>query len=334
MTFLKITTISLLLLSTFGFVKSEYYEESFILMGTFVNIKVDNKGNCKKAVSAAIKEMKRLEIIFNLFDVNSELYKINNDKNKLNGIIISDEFLELLNLSFYINKISDGLFDPTVQPILDIWGFYSKDKNKAPEGNIIKIKLAQVGMRNIEVDKTKKIIRFKNEGTKLDFNAVAKGYIVDKAANILKNMGVEKGIVDAGGDISCFGKSEFEQWTIGMRHPKFKDRIIASIKIKNKAAATSGGYENYIIIDNEKLAHIINPKTGYPVKNNVLSSTVISNKCVISDGLATALFILKPEEGLKLIEGLKDVDCIIISEEGGKLRFTISQNIMDRVEIL
>ncbi|MCK4462910.1 MAG: FAD:protein FMN transferase [Candidatus Omnitrophica bacterium] len=164
-------------------------------------------------------------------------------------------------------------------------------------------------------------------GGKLDFGAIAKGYIVDEAVNIFKVYGVKSAIVDAGGDIFCVGDNKGNAWTVGIRDPKNKKNIIAKIKVRDRAVATSGAYE-------KKYPHIIDPRTGYPVKNNVLSATVISRKCATADALATALFVLKPEEGLALIEELDDADCVIICEEKDKIRFIISSDFMEGVEIL
>lgn len=163
---------------------------------------------------------------------------------------------------------------------------------------------------------------------KLDFGAIAKGYIVDEAVKVLKVYGVKSAIVDAGGDIFCVGDHKGNAWMVGIKDPKNKKNIIARIKVTNRAVATSGTYE-------KKYPHIIDPRTGgRPVKNNVLSATVISRECATADALATALFVLKPEEGLALIEDLDDADCVIICEEKDRIRFIISSDITEGVVLL
>ncbi len=164
-------------------------------------------------------------------------------------------------------------------------------------------------------------------GGKLDFGAIAKGYIVDEAVKVFKVYGVKSAIVDAGGDIFCLGDNKGNAWTVGIRDPKNKKNIIARIKVRNRAVATSGSYE-------KKYPHIVDPRTGYPVKNNVLSATVISRECRTADALATALFVLKPDEALALIEELDDADCVIIYEEKDRIRFVVSSDITEGVEIL
>lgn len=320
--------LSLIILTSCG--KSSYYVRSFPLMGTIINIKVLNSGDARGSVNKVIKKMKNLEEKFNRFDEKSEIYKINK-ADKEQDICVSDEMYELLDISLDLNKKTNGSFDITVAPFLEIWGFYSEKRSSPPAKEEIEKTLLSVGTGNLKLDKASKSVKFENGSTKIDLNAIATGYIVDDACGLLKQKGVQSALIDAGGDIACFGDNE---WLIGIRNPKDKKNIIAKIKLKNKTISTSGGYENFIEIGGETFPHIIDPRTGWPVRSNVLSATVISDRCAVSDALATALFVLRPEEGLSLIEGLKGVDCAIIYEEKGIMKFMISSGIKDKLEIL
>lgn len=323
----------LLAISLAGCQNSSYYQRTFPLMGTTVSIKTENHSQSIEAVKKSILKMKELESRLNRFDKESEVYKINN-LGKDNEINVSEDMLNLIELSIYLNNVSSGAFDITIAPLLDAWNIYSKKDIRYPDKTSIDNALDAVGMQNFILYKDRRSIKFLNPNTKLDFNAVAKGYIVDVAAMLLKDNGIDSGIIDAGGDIICIGEHNKDAWTVGIRDPKNKRKIIVKLKLKNKAVATSGGYENFIIIKNKRYPHIIDPRTGSPVRSSMLSATVISEDCAIADGLATAIFVLGPEEGLNMIEKLEGVDCIIIYEENGKMNFLISSNITESVEIL
>ncbi len=289
----------LLLVTLTGCTQSQYYKRSFLLMGTVVNIKVERSLHSKKAAEEAVARMKELEAKFNRFDKKSEVYKINiGDKDS--G---TDPIRNFVNTGSK-NDISNGVK-------------MSEDLRNLMALSIYLNKITG-GAFDVTLGKS---------GGKLDFGAIAKGYIVDEAVRVFKAYGVKSAIVDAGGDIFCVGDNKGNTWTVGIRDPRNKKNIIAKIKVRNKAVATSGGYE-------KKYPHIIDPRTGYPVKNNVLSATVISGKCATADALATALFVLKPEEGLALIEKLEGTDCVLICKEGDKVRFLISSDITEGVEVM
>ena len=170
-------------------------------------------------------------------------------------------------------------------------------------------------------------VKFGRGRTVLDFGAVAKGYIVDEAVKTLKKYGIKSAIVDAGGDMFCLGENNGMPWNVGIRDPKKKKGIAARLKLRNKALATSGEYET-------DYRHIVDPRTDGTVKSNVLSATVISDNAALSDGLATAFFILKSEESIALAEALEGVDCVIIVKDNEEIKFFISSDIMESVEIM
>ncbi len=202
-----------------------------------------------------------------------------------------------------VNSKTEGLFDPTVMPIVNYWGFGYKDTkpiNKVDEAEIKKI-LEYVGMDKISMMKEsktgKKQIYKKNKLTQLDFSALAKGYAVDKAAELLESKGFEDYLVEIGGEVVTKGYSpngkEWE-WVIGINTPDENAKIndfIAYVQLSGKAMATSGNYRNFYEIDGKKYSHTINPKTGFPERSNLLSATIIAPDCMSADAYATACMV-------------------------------------------
>ncbi|HIE43941.1 MAG TPA: FAD:protein FMN transferase, partial [Candidatus Omnitrophica bacterium] len=178
-------------------------------------------------------------------------------------------------------------------------------------------------------------VGFAVDHVSINLGGIAKGYIVDKAIMYLKEKGIRSALINAGGDMYCLGKKrKGEPWQIGIRHPRKKDAIIGVVKLYDKAIATSGDYEKFFTLHGKRFSHIINPSTGYPVDNNVIQATVIAPICADADALATALMVMGTEKGLRLIEGLKDTEAVMIEEDKmGKLLIHYTSGLQNSIEI-
>lgn len=148
----------------------------------------------------------------------------------------------------------------------------------------------------------------------IDLGAIAKGYAVDQAVKRLKGLGVQSALVNAGGNIYCLGKKGNRKWHIGVRHPRKSDEIIFYLDLENQAAATSGDYEQFFILDKKRYNHIIDPKTGYPVDNKIASATIVAQDATTSDGLSTTMFVLGKEKGLELANKIDGVEVKIVEK--------------------
>ncbi|NQT23005.1 MAG: FAD:protein FMN transferase [Candidatus Omnitrophica bacterium] len=330
---MKIAICILLAISLTGCSQSEYQTRSLPLLGTIINCKTFDSRDSKEAIDQAIDRMKALEDVFDRFRPTSEVRRVNKVAGE-RAFDVTKDFFQLLDQSLYLSAVTGGAFDVTVGPLVEAWGFYSKKKFELPSKKVISRALEAVGYRHVILDPEILSVKFDVHGVELDFNAIAKGYIVDEAARVLKKNGVEVALIDAGGDVLCIGRRNDKEWILGIRHPINKKRVIARMSLSGGAAATSGGYENYITIDGKKFPHILDPRTGYPPEHNVLSATVVCKSLAMADALATALFVMEPDEGLDLIESLDNIDCVIIAIENDNIKFFISEGIKDSVEIL
>jgi thiamine biosynthesis lipoprotein len=290
----------------FGCSQKTYYKHSEFFMGTIIEITCPDKN----AINIAFAEIKRIEKILSKFIPDSEVSRLN----KIGKLKVSPDLLYVLKKAkeFYIS--SDGGFDITVAPLVDIWKDAIKN-NKLPSEEQIKKAKKLVGFNNIYIDEKNSTVTFLKKGVKIDLGAIAKGYAVDQAIKKIKKLGIKSCLIDAGGDIYCLGDKYDEPWQIGIQHPRRKGKLIDILKLKNKAVATSGDYEQMFVIENKRYHHIIDPNTGYPAKKGVISVTVIAPYCLNADALATAIFVLGKKKGQNLANYYKNTEALIYTED-------------------
>ena len=321
--FLSIIVIILLVSFFFTKRKTTYpVEETFICFDTFVSLKFyPEKG---RDIQKIVKRVKyELERIDSAYGYKKDCFSDRLSKKK-ERMSISHEERFILKKSIYLSEITEGAFDITVGLLEDIWGFKG-DKPHLPEKEEITDALFNVGYKKIEL--TDSTISLKKEGMVIDLGGVTKGYAVDRAVELLREEGITAGIVDAGGDLKVFGKKpDGKQWLIGIRDPKNQGEIITRFTIDDCAVATSGNYERYFINGEEKYNHIMDPKTGYPA-TGCISVTILAKEAIISDALATGIFVLGPEKGMALIEKLTDVEGIIILKNNNHLKIITSKGV-------
>jgi thiamine biosynthesis lipoprotein len=286
------------------------------LIDTFVYITVvsDSEEKADIAIEHAFSSIERYGKLINFFSDESELSLINSNAG-IQEVKVSSETIETIEKSIHIAEISGGAFDPTIGPVIKLWDFYKKI---IPSKIDINKKLTLVNYRNIIINKRKSTVFLQVKGMLLDLGGISKGYAADLAVKTLKQSGIKSGLVAIAGDIKAFGlKPDGKPWMIGIQNPRQKiktDEIIAKINLLDKAISTSGDYQRYFMINDERYHHLLDPKTGYPV-NKCRSVSIIADKGVLTDGFSTAVFILGPEKGLELVQKI-GIDAIIIDNKG------------------
>jgi len=241
---------------------------------------------------------------------SSVISKIN--RNETN--IMDDHFKIILKRSKEIYHKTDGAFDVTVCPLVNAWGFGSKEKESYEKENIEEL-LQYVGLDKVSIE-SGKVIKEVPE-LQFDFNAIAKGYASDLIAAMLESKGIYSYLVDIGGDMVVGNrKPDGSYWRIAVERPAKEfdapqefDHII---EVENRAIATSGNYRRYFEKDGERYSHIISPFTGYPVENNLVSVTVFADDCMTADAYATAFLVMGKEESLTFLEDRSDLDAVFI----------------------
>ena len=232
---------------------------------------------------------------------DSDVYRLNNTEG---FVSVSPDTLKTVERALYYSELSGGKFDITIAPVSALWDF----KNQVvPDRNEIAEALKNVDYHSVEI----KDGGISLDGKQIDLGGIAKGYIADKATEYLKENGVKKALINFGGNICMIG-----QYNIGIKRP-FDDSVIASIEIKDKCAVTSGIYERYIEKDGKTYHHILDPKTGYGVENELAAVTVIGEKAFDCDALSTVCMLLGAEDGLEIINNTAGTEAVFIDRDGG-----------------
>ncbi|MBW6519224.1 MAG: FAD:protein FMN transferase [ANME-2 cluster archaeon] len=279
-------------------------------MGTIVTIETSGPdAGALDAINSAFTEIDQIENLMSTYDPESEISILNTQGTLSN---VSEDFIYVIERSIYYGDISNGAFDITIKPILDLW----KSKINAgefPTGQDINETLLLVNYSNISI--TDNTVSFKIEEMSITVDGIAKGYAVDQAVAVLKESGYESGFVNAGGDGMYFGKKpDGTKWKVGLRNPENKSESLVVMEISDMAVATSGNYERYFN-ESARLSHISDPRTGYS-SEGLMSATVIASSAMEADTLATAVFVLGPDDGLEIIENSENTECFLITPEG------------------
>lgn len=244
---------------------------------------------------------------------NSIISRINkNDEN----VIPDKYFTEVFNKSIEVYNQSEGMFDITIAPLVNAWGFGPERKLRMDE-QVIDSLLQIIGMEKAEL-KNGKIVKT-DPRVKIDVNAIAQGYSCDVVADFLERMGCRNYLVEIGGEIKARGKNpEGRAWRVGIDRPAEGNMVPGSqelqaiVSLKNRSLATSGNYRKFIEENGVKYAHTINPKTGYPVKSNLLSATIVAKNCITADAYATVCMVAGLEKSKEIISRVRGLDAFLI----------------------
>lgn len=284
-------------------------------MDTVVSLQVytDSPVQANQAFVLAKDSMAALEGILSAHLPGSDLAKIA-EKTGEGPITVHESTFFLVTEGLKYAALSQGAFDLTIGPLLDVYGF-STDSPHKPEPAELSRALALVDWRQVSVDGDHQGIGLPQQGMALDLGAIAKGYIVDHCLTLLQSRGIEFGFVNAGGDIGFLGtKPDGSSWRVGLKNPDNPSENFATVEIAGGAIATSGDYERYFFEGDRRYHHILDPRTGAPAAQS-RSVTIIAGSAYLADLLATTVFVLGPESGLALIENLPDVEGIIWDAE-------------------
>ncbi|MEW6101451.1 MAG: FAD:protein FMN transferase [Candidatus Omnitrophota bacterium] len=305
MKFLYLLPIAFYLLPiTFGCQPRVLHKDKQVMMGTFVEVLSPDKD----AAAIVFSEIRRVELLLSKYNPESEISRLN----KTGKLKASPEIFFILKECERFWKLSAGAFDVSVGPLVDLWGFTTKEYYCPKEAGIREA-LRLTGFNNIIFNNKDNMIKFKVRGMRIDLGAIAKGYAVDCAVTKLREKGIKSCLINSGGQIHCLGDKFGEPWRVAIKEPR-SNRAADGLKLIDKAVSTSGDYEQFFIKGNKRYHHIINPHTGYPADSGILSVTVIADTGLIADALSTSIFILGKVEGLKMAKKIQGVDVRIIEE--------------------
>lgn len=299
-------------------------------LNTVVKITIyDSKDT--KTLEGAMELYDKYEKIFSRTDPDSELYRLNAGTlpQEDGYYILSDECAEVIKTGLFYSNLTHGAFDITVEPLSSLWDFTSEEK-AVPSKEALEEASHHVGYEKVELDGNR--IRFAEEGMALELGGIAKGYIADEIKKYLVERGVNRAIIDLGGNVLCVGEKENgKPFHIGIQKP-FADRneTIGTIEVSDDSVVSSGIYERCFEKDGTFYHHILNPENGYPYENDLVSVTIISEKSMDADALSTSCFALGLETGLNLANNYPNTQAIFVTKDG-KMHFT--ENFEEKIPI-
>lgn len=270
------------------------------IFGTNYNIKIKTKIKNKELKDLIKQKLEAINSTMSVFKEDSEISKIN--QNRTNSkITLSDDMSVVLKAADKVYRQSSGWFDPTLEPLIELWGFGKNKELKNPNDKKVSQTLKNVGFNKLKFSSNYKRLNKTNKNVKLNLSAIAKGYAVDQIAKLLENQGYNDYLVEIGGEIRTKGaRSDTEDaWSIGINRPiaDNHDNIVV-LSLSNMAVATSGNYRNFYEKDGKTYAHTISYKTGKPIINDTLSVSVFHDSCMYADAYATAILAMGSKKGL------------------------------------
>ena len=294
--------------------------EKRTVMGTDIELTIsidkNDQAKAQKAFDAVEAEFKRIESEMSEWREDTLVSLVNRNAG-IAPVKVTDELFMLISVAKEVALLTDGAFDPTWAAMRHLWDF-RVGTERVPTKEEVKEVLPLIDFRQIELDQKALTVKLKREGMGIGLGGIAKGYAVDRAAEILARMNIENAIIKAGGDIRVQGeRGSGERWKVSIRHPRENGKL-ATLPLTNISISTSGDYERFFIKEDTLYHHIIDPNTGYPARK-CQSVTILAPDTMTSDALSTSVFVLGPAKGLALVEKLGGVEAIIVDSSGAVL---------------
>lgn len=302
------------------------HQKSMKLMGNrfAITVVTGDAEHANYCIDKAVEEIQRIEKLLTTFNEESQTALINRNAG-IRPVQVDREVYELISRSIKISQLTQGAFDISYGSIdKRLWNF-DTSMTSLPDKEKAKKMVRLINYRNIILDPGNGTVFLREEGMRIGFGGIGKGYAADKAKQLLMSMGITSGIVNASGDLITWGSQpDGQPWTIGIADPETRQQSFSSLNISDAAIATSGSYEKFVYINGRRYSHTIDPRTGFPV-TGIKSATVICSSAELADAMATPVTVMGVEAGLHLINQMKGMACIIIDDDG---RLHTSYNIL------
>lgn len=305
-----------------------YQEINGKTFGTYYNIKIRTTEKNRELPLKIKKELDNINMEMSVFEPASEINRINTLPAQ-QKIDISQNMSDLLTSAKKIYQSTYGYFDPTVAPLVELWGFGTSKQNTTPTPEQIQKTLQHVGFNKIQLSNNNRTLSKSNNEVTLNLSAIAKGYAVDRLAKLLHQEGYKNFVIEIGGEVYTAGaKSEnISGWNIGIAQPirdNYNVDNAAIIRLSDMAVATSGDYKNYYYKDNKRYSHTISPQTGSPVEHNLASVTVFDKSCMTADAIATGMMAMGETKGLYYANQNKIPAILFVRDNNNEIRMLTS----------
>jgi len=310
--------------------KSVYSGFTGFVQGTTYRILFENTGkfNPSDLQADVEKILHDFDMSLSLYEDSSVLSRINRNETTVPDSFFSEVFIK----SKEISRLTAGAFDVTVGPLVKAWGFGPDEMRNFSEAKLDSL-LMLIGMDKVEL-RDGAVIK-SDPGISLDFNAIAQGYSVDVLSHYFDGLGIKSYLAEIGGEVRVKGDKGGAMWKIGIDRPVDNnmipgDNLQAIIKLKDRSLATSGNYRKFYVENGIKYSHTIDPKTGYPAKNQLLSATIIADECATADGIATACMVMGKDKSIEFMDLHPEFEAFLIySDDTGNFKTWVSENLKE-----
>ncbi len=295
------------------FAHGEWIGDARAMMGTEVSVQLwsDDPEAGREALEEVFREASRIDRLMSTYKDESEISKINREA-AAGPVAAGDELFDLVRRSLDISVLTHGAFDITYDSVGRHYDFRARQR---PDEKTVEAERQLIDYRLVRLDQAAGTVSFAREGVRINLGGIAKGYVVERGVDILRQRGIANAIVTAGGDSRLLGDRRGRPWMVGIRDPRKDGEVAISLPLADEAISTSGDYERYFDEDGIRYHHIIAPNTGQPA-GGVHSATVIGPDAVITDALSTSVFVMGVHRGLTLIGTLPDYESIVIDAAG------------------
>jgi FAD:protein FMN transferase len=301
------------------------FKRGMKLMGNHFELSViaQDEAWAQECIDAGVGEIQRIEKLLTTFSEDSETNLINRQAG-IAPVQVSRETYDIIDRSLRISRLTQGAFDITYGSVdKRLWNFDTRMQS-LPDEETAKQMVRLINYRKVILDEKHSTVFLREQGMRIGFGGIGKGYAAERAKQVMLERGVENGIVNASGDLTVWGfQPDGQPWTIGIVNPNQAGQVFSYMQVVNMALATSGNYEKYVVIGGRRYSHTINPRTGLPV-TGVKSVTILCPNAEIADAMATPVMIMGIRAGLDMINQIKDIEAIIVDDED---RIYTSQNI-------
>ncbi len=306
-------------------------EETFLL-GTLVRITVHEAEpgtDIEESIDRTLDEMERLGAQVSVYDETSDISRVNDRPGE--PVEVSDETMHLLETALQMNEKTGGAFDPTIGPLVDLWGFYTQEYYIPGEEEIAQA-LERVDVSSVQIDSEDNTVLIP-EGVQLDLEALAKGLAAQRAESTLREHGVTRALISAGqSSVHTVGDGPGDRaWRVGLIHPRKSNELYGVVEARDgEAISTSGDYQRYFMDEDKRYPHIIDPRTGIPGGHTIKTMTVVTDDSVVADAMSTSLFLFEPEKALQWVNDREGVEAVLMTAEGNVM---YTPGLEERLEI-
>lgn len=294
-------------------------------MGTFVRLAAHGDHRTERLLDEGMALIGSLDATLSLHRGNSEIARLNASAGR-EPITVSPATLELLQIALKWARESDGAFDPTVAPLVALWGI-GGEQPRVPSKEELKKNARLVDYRDLRISGDTAFLRRAGQG--IDLGGIAKGYAADEVALFLRENGVPSALIDLGGNVLAIGtKKDGTQWNIGIQNPGLpRGNALGFLSVSDRSVVTSGAYERFFESGGRRYHHILSPTTGLPAASGIESVTVVSQYSADGDALSTAFFVMGIKKATEMLGNLPDIEALFVQKEGERYHIWLTEGL-------